>query len=90
MTGTVSCGLLLLRIADPDFKTPVAMEIAVMNVLAIVPIGACLLLVNAPVWWHWGTGATTLVFAGIMLIGLALIRVLKLWDPHSSQRAGDL
>ncbi len=54
VTGTVSCGLLLLRIADPDFKTPVAIEIAVMNVLSIIPIGGCLLLVNAPVWWNWG------------------------------------
>jgi ESS family glutamate:Na+ symporter len=26
VTGTVSCGLLLLRIADPDFKTPVAID----------------------------------------------------------------
>ena len=32
VTGTVSSGLLLLRIADPDFKTPVAIEIAIMNV----------------------------------------------------------
>ena len=84
VTGTVSCGLLLLRIVDPEFKTPVAVEIAMMNVLAVVPIGACLLLVNAPVWWNWGVGATALVFAGVMTIGLALIRVLKFWDPNSS------
>ena len=90
VTGTVSCGLLLLRIADPEFKTPVAMEIAVMNVLAIVPIGACLLLVNAPIWWHWGVGTTTLVFAGVMLVGLALIRVLEVCNPHSSQRPGNM
>ena len=90
VTGTVSCGLLLLRIVDPDFKTPVAMEIAVMNVLAIVPIGACLLLVNAPLWWNWRIGTTTLVFAGVMVVSLALIRVLKFWDPPGSQQPGDL
>ena len=81
VTGTVSCGLLLLRIADPEFKTPVAIEIAVMNVLSIIPIGGCLVLVNAPVWWNWGVGITSVVFAGVMLAGLALMRLLKMWGP---------
>ncbi len=81
VTGTVSCGLLLLRIVDPEFKTPVAIEIAVMNVLSIIPIGGCLLLVNAPVWWNWGVGVTSVVFAGLMLACLALIRLLKMWGP---------
>ena len=81
VTGTVSCGLLLLRIADPEFKTPVAIEIAVMNVLSIIPIGGCLLLVNAPVWWNWGVGATSMVFLGVMAATLALIRLLNMWGP---------
>jgi ESS family glutamate:Na+ symporter len=81
VTGTVSCGLLLLRIVDPDFKTPVTIEIALMNILSIIPIGGCLVLVNAPVWWNWGVGLTTLVFFGVLLAALALIRVLKLWGP---------
>ena len=81
VTGTVPCGLLLLRIADPDFKTPVAIEIAVMNVMAIVPVGICLLLVNAPVLWHWGLAATTLAFVGVWGVGLVCIRLLKSWGP---------
>ena len=48
VTGTVSCGLLLLRIVDPDFKTPVATEIAVMNVFALPVVGGCTVLVNGP------------------------------------------
>ncbi len=79
VTGTVSSGLLLLRIADPEFKTPVAIEIAIMNVFSIVPIGICLMLVNGPLWWGWGVGLTSLVFLGIMVLCLALLRGLKYW-----------
>lgn len=81
VTGTVSSGLLLLRIADPEFKTPVAIEIAIMNVISIVPIGICLMLVNGPVWWGWGVGLTSLVFLGIMILCLVLLRVFKYMGP---------
>ncbi|WP_136796350.1 sodium/glutamate symporter [Desulfosediminicola ganghwensis] len=36
-TGTVASGILLLRIVDPDFKSPAAVELAIMNVF-ILPI----------------------------------------------------
>ena len=79
VTGTVSCGLLLLRIADPEFKTPVAIEIAIMNVFSIPIIGVCLVLVNGPVWWQWSTGFTVIVFTAIAMVALVLLKVLKLW-----------
>lgn len=79
VTGTVSSGLLLLRIADPDFTTPVAIDIALMNVFSIPSIGLYLVLVNGPVWWDLGIGTTLLVFLGFMILALVLIRVLKFW-----------
>jgi ESS family glutamate:Na+ symporter len=77
VTGTVSTGLLLLRITDPDFRTPVAIEIAIMNLFSIPIIGVCLVLVNAPIWWQWGVGLSSLVFFGIMILCLVFLRVLK-------------
>ncbi len=84
VTGTVSCGLLLLRIADPEFKTPVAIEIAIMNVFSIPLIGACLVLVNGPVWWQWSTGFTVLVFTGVSALALVLLKAFKLWVKPTS------
>lgn len=78
VTGTVSCGLLLLRIVDPDFKTPVAYEIAVMNVFALPIIGAGMVLVNGPIWWGWPLWMAILVFAGMMAVMLLLMRLLGL------------
>jgi len=79
VTGTVPCGLLLLRIADPDFRSPVALEIALMNVFAVPIVGGCTVLVNGPLWWHWSLAFTVLVFAAIMAAALGAIRALGLW-----------
>jgi ESS family glutamate:Na+ symporter len=82
VTGTVSTGLLLLRIADPDFRTPVAIDIALMNVFSIPSIGLYLIIVNGPVWWNWSVWTTALVFFMLMIIALGLLRALKLWGPQ--------
>lgn len=82
VTGTVATGLLLLRIADPDFRTPVAMDIALMNVFSIPSIGLYLMIVNAPVWWNWSLGKTVLVFFMLMIIAFGFLRALKLWGPQ--------
>ncbi len=73
VTGTVSCGLLLLRIADPEFRTPAAFEVAVMNVFALPVVGGCTVLVNGPLWWQWSVLTTVAVFAGVMAVALVLM-----------------
>ncbi len=84
VTGTVSCGLLLLRIVDPEFKTPVAVEIAVMNIFVLPIVGGCTVLVNAPLWWGWSTGVTVLVFAGIFFSSLLALKLLGFIKRHNA------
>lgn len=79
VTGTVPCGLLLLRIVDPDFKTPVAIDIALMNVFSIIPIGVCIGLVNFSVSRNWNTVLTLIVFLTVMVVALTMLRIFKLW-----------
>ncbi|MBW2103584.1 MAG: hypothetical protein JRH05_13160 [Deltaproteobacteria bacterium] len=81
-TGTVSSGLLLLRIVDPEFKTPVAIEIGLMNVIVMPIIVGCMVLVNAPLWWHWSVALTSIIFAAILASCLLLIKVLGFWGPR--------
>ena len=73
-----------IRITDPDFKTPVAIDLALMNVFSIPSIGFYLVLINGPLWWGWSIGATLLVFLGLRLLALGLIRALKLWGSPNS------
>jgi ESS family glutamate:Na+ symporter len=84
VTGTVSCGLLLLRIVDPDFKTPAVIEIAVMNVLMLIPLAGLLVLVNAPIWWNWNLALTLLAFAAVMVIAGFLMKIFKLLGKPKS------
>lgn len=75
VTGTVPCGLLLLRILDPDLKSPVVIELAVMNLFALPIIGVCTYIVNAPLLWDWSVGLTVIIFALIMVVSFILIKI---------------
>ena len=77
VTGTVSCGLLLLRIVDPDFKTPAVIEVALMNMLMLIPLAGLLVLVNAPLWWNWHLAVTVLVFVAILGGAVFAMKQLK-------------
>jgi ESS family glutamate:Na+ symporter len=79
VTGTVSCGLMLLRIVDPEFKTPVAREIGFMNIFAIPIIGGLTALLNAPFWWGWSMFVTCLVLFFILIISLIVLLSRTLW-----------
>lgn len=80
VTGTASCGLLLLRIVDPEFKTSAVIELALMNLLVLPILFPCMMLVNAPLWWNWSLGVTLLAFAGIAVISFILMKVFKVID----------
>lgn len=77
-TGTVSSGLLLLRIADPQFKTPVAVEAGVMNIISVPIILASMILVNAPVWWNWSPLAAAGAHLALLAVCVAVMLGLKL------------
>jgi len=78
VTGTVSTGLLLLRIVDPEFKTPVAREIGYMNIFAVPVIGTLTFVINGTFWWHLSTLVMTLIFLGIAILFVILIELFKL------------
>ncbi|HSV95615.1 MAG TPA: sodium/glutamate symporter [Spirochaetota bacterium] len=78
-TGTASSGLLLVRVVDPEFRTTAAMELGFQAIFASVPVLSCMLLVSAPLIWNWSVELTLVVFAGLMLVFLALLKILKFW-----------
>lgn len=78
VTGTVSSGLLLLRIVDPEFKTPVAIEVGLMNLFMVPIILGYGILINAPIWWNWSLLLTCGVFFVALLVSLALLKLFKL------------
>ncbi|HSV95367.1 MAG TPA: sodium/glutamate symporter [Spirochaetota bacterium] len=87
VTGTVSTGLLLLRIVDPEFRTSTAMELGYMTIFASVPVLGTMLLVSAPVLWGWSVELTLVVFAGMMLVCLALLKLFKMWGENRYKSA---
>jgi len=52
MTGTLSTGLALLRVIDPDFETPVANDYMFASGITFVLCIPLILMLNLPVYWH--------------------------------------
>lgn len=76
VTGTVPSGLLLIRILDPDFKTPVAMDLGLTSIFAAPFVLSGMLLITAPVLWGWSVQQTILAFGVMLIVSLALIKLL--------------
>jgi ESS family glutamate:Na+ symporter len=78
-TGTVSTGLLLLRVVDSKFNTTASLETGLYSIFATPFIlGTMLVILYAPKW-----GLTVLhqmgIYLGMFLLALILLKVFRLW-----------
>ena len=77
-TGTISSGLALIRVTDPEFATPIAQD-QVLGSGAALAIGFPLLLViNIPLAWYGGHIEGYVVVAA--LLGAYLLITFGLWS----------
>lgn len=77
-TGTAATGLLLLRIVDPEFKSPVAMEMGLMNIFCLF-FGLHLSFVGYPLP-DFGAFTGLLVHAGTFVVMLFFLKIFKFWN----------
>ncbi len=71
-TGTIATGLILVRVADPDFDTPAAIDLAVSGIVALPVLFFMMHLMNAPILWNWSIATTSLIFFVILIITIIL------------------
>ena len=98
-TGTLSTGLALLRVVDPEFETPVATDYTYASALTFVFAMPYVLTMNLPLhtyangdWrWFWGSvliNVAYLLFTGLMFFKYAGKRAFKhkskIWYPEES------
>ncbi|MDP3178389.1 MAG: sodium:glutamate symporter [Spirochaetaceae bacterium] len=75
-TGTLSTGLALLRVTDPEFKTSVAPDYMLSAGLTFVLAIPFILSINFPAWaytrgdmiWYWAMGGVALAYLVFILI----------------------
>jgi glutamate:Na+ symporter, ESS family len=79
-TGTLSSGLLLLRIVDPKLDSPVAIEAGILAIGALPFVLTSMLLVNAKFLFGWEIWHIMLAFAVMLLLNVTLLKVTRLWS----------
>lgn len=82
VTGQVPNSLLLLRIVDPRFTTPPALEIAIYNSILPIALGQIFLGI-APIIWGWTEGTAMLFFAGFIVVYMVLLKVFGFLGPKT-------
>jgi ESS family glutamate:Na+ symporter len=73
-TGSTGSGLLLLRILDPDFSTPIAKELAFFNI-AIIFLAFHILTMMAPILPTFSLMTICIVYTATFLLGAAILTV---------------
>ncbi|HDP79808.1 MAG TPA: hypothetical protein ENN21_03080 [Spirochaetes bacterium] len=75
-TGTGASGLMLLRIVDPDFKTPAAAELGLYNAFAIVLLPLLLVAYPLP---KMDVMVLYICLSGYALVALVFLKVFGFW-----------
>jgi ESS family glutamate:Na+ symporter len=81
MTGTLSTGMALLRVVDPEFKTPVASDYVYSNGITFALAIPMILLINLPIRWYttgetvwlWITIGGFALYLGLSILAYALL-----------------
>jgi ESS family glutamate:Na+ symporter len=81
MTGTLSTGLALLRVVDPEFKTPVASDYVYSNGITFALAVPMIYLISLPILWYttgkvmwlWITLAGFALYLGLCILAYALL-----------------
>ena len=81
-TGTVSTGLLLLRVVDPEFKTSVAFQTGLYSIFAAPLILSAMLVIMYAPKWGLNIYHQMGIFLGLFVLILILLKVFKLWGKR--------
>ena len=82
-TGTVSTGLLLLRVVDPDFKTGVAFETGIYSIFAAPFILSSMLVILYSSKWGLTIYHEMAIFLGLTILALSILKIFRLWGKKT-------
>jgi len=86
LTGTLSTGLALLRVVDPDFKTPVATDYMYGSGITFVLVIPLILMLNLPGYWY-STGRMWYLWMTLAIIGAYVIFSVLAYTLLARKRA---
>jgi len=86
MTGTISSGLALLRVTDPEYRSPVAQELVLSSGIALGFGFPLLILINMPFSVFEGSDNGFVIVMGIMCLYLLILLVA--WRAYFKRNPG--